>query len=598
MPGRKPAINFACIAVLGCALAPLLHIPANNSHLLGLAAKQVQTKQCLAARRTLGLVLAKDPNSAEAYNLLGICAASIGDYGAAQSAFQKSINLDSRSPAPHVNLGKLMLGMHNEHAALNQFKAALAIDPKALTQKSQSYEGFNLLGLCLMDEHRYDAARRAFMHCLWINPHYPPAHVNLGLALMALERNSEALQAFFSALTLQPEDPVVITNIGLIYARQGKFTAAVKYLRQAHGLAPDKTNVTAALAAADIECGRSGEAGVLIDDLARSGRLTAAMRVSLAASWLHRDEPERALPLVKGDSELTAWFCRAAFETAEVLFEKEQGVAALHLLEAIRGLRPPDSAYFALRGSAYYLLDRPKEASDSFQQAIRLDPSNVDDYFKLGMVFLKYHTYQPAISIFQSGLRSKPESATLWFGLGMSCYFASYTTEGERALRQAIGLDPNYAPTYIVLGDLLQQTGRFAEAAAVFQRAIHLQPDSFAPYYYFGGAAAHLGKGELNTAVTALRKAVRLNPMFAEAHYELGKGLAKEGQTSEAVKELRMSLELKPELAGSHYQLGRIFEKMGETALAQEQFRLFAAVSQKQHSHDLIRSLIVQIGKP
>jgi Flp pilus assembly protein TadD len=598
MPPRKPTVGFACIAILSFALTPLRHTVPETSGLLGLATKEVQAKDFLAALRHLRTLLATDPDSAEAYNLTGVCEVSLGDYAAAESAFQKSVSLDPHFPAAHVNLGELMLRMHKERAALTQFEAALAVDTNALTQDSQSYQGFNLVGLCLMDEHKYEAASRAFAHSLRINPHYAPAYANLGLALVALNDDSGALQTFFSALKLSPQDPVVISNIGLIYARQRKFADALTYLRQVYALTPNDTNVTAALAAAEIECGRSDEAEALIDDLARSGRLTSLMRASLAASWLQKNQAERALPLVEGNPELAARFYGLGCETAEALIEENHALAAVHLLEAIRVLRAPDAAYYALLGSAYYSLDRPKQASYNFQQAIRLDPSDTEDYFKLGMIFLKYHTYKPAIYVFQTALRSQPQSPKLWLGLGISCYFASNIAGGEQALRKAIRLAPDSAVAYVVLGDLLEQTGRFVEAAANFQQAIHLQPHSFAPYYYYGSVTARLGGEHLNKAIAGLRQAILLNPTFAEAHYELGKCLAEQGQTSEAVKELRASLELKPDLARSHYQLGRIFQKIGKTALARQQFRLFAAASEKQHSHDLIRRLIVQIGEP
>ena len=598
MPQRRSPAGFACIGILTLALAPLQQSVPKPSSLLGLAAKEAQAKDFLAALRHLRTLIAADPHSAEAYNLMGVCEVSLGNYAAAESAFRKSVSLDSHFAAAHKNLGELMLGMHKERAALTQFEAALAAEPNALTQDPQSYQGFNLLGLCLMDEHKYEAARRAFTHSLRINPKYTPAYANLGLAWVALNDDSDAIQTFFSALKLSPQDPIVISNIGLIYARQRKFADALTYLRQAHTLTPGDAKVAAALAAAEIECGRSDDAEALIDGLARSGRLTSSMRASLAASWLQKTQAERALPLVEGNPELAAQFYGLGYETAETLIEENHASAAVHLLGLIRVLRAPDAAYYALLGSAYYSLDRPKEASSNLQQAIRLDPSDTEDYFKLGMVFLKYHTYKPAIYIFQTALRSQPQSPKLWLGLGMSYYFASNIDRGEQALRQAIRLAPDSAVAYVVLGDLLQQTGRFVGAAANFQQAMHLQPHSFAPYYYYGSVTARLGGEHLNNAIAALRQAVLLNPTFAEAHYELGKCLADQGRTLDAVHELKTSLSLEPGLARSHYQLGKIFEKMGKTAQAREQFQLFAAASEKQHAHDLIRGLIVQIGEP
>jgi Tfp pilus assembly protein PilF len=91
----------------------------------------------LAALRRLHTLLAKDPDSAEAYNLMGFCEVSLGGYVAAQTAFEKSIHLDSYLVAARVNFGHLMLRMHKESAALKQFEAALAINPGILTRDAQ-----------------------------------------------------------------------------------------------------------------------------------------------------------------------------------------------------------------------------------------------------------------------------------------------------------------------------------------------------------------------------------------------------------------------------------------------------------------------------
>jgi Flp pilus assembly protein TadD len=360
MPERERA---TCIAILGFTLLALCQGIADTPGLLRLAAKQVQLKEFLAAQQSLRIVLAKDPNSAEAYNLLGISEMSLGDYVNALNAFQRSINLDSHLPATHVNLGTLMLHMHEERAALKEFESALALDANALTHDSGSYQGFNLFGLCLMNEHKYEAARLAFTHSLRINAGYAPAYANLGMVLMTLNRDSDALQAFFSALKLRPRDPVVVSNIGLIYARQRKFSEATVYLRQAHALNPNDPNVTAGLAAAEIERGRADEAESLIDGLSRTAHLTSSMRASLAASWLQKDQPEKAVRLVEGNAQLSVAFYRLGCEKANALLQETQALAAIRLLKAIRELRTPGSDYYSLLGSAYYTLDRPKEAS-------------------------------------------------------------------------------------------------------------------------------------------------------------------------------------------------------------------------------------------
>ena len=94
-----------------------------------------------------------------------------------------------------------------------------------------------------------------------------------------------------------------------------------------------------------------------------------------------------------------------------------------------------------------------------------------------------------------------------------------------------------------------------------------------------------------------LKKAIALNPSFAEAHYELGKALLQAGRINDSLAALKKSLDLKPDLAQSHYQLGQLYRKLGNPALASEHFRLFEATSKKEAPEDLIQRLDFQIEK-
>ena len=93
------------------------------------AAQQIESGM-LQVRRILSARFSViNPNSFVAYNLLGICQAQAGEIEAARKSFQKAIELNPALATAHVNLGKLLIRMHEEAAAIRQFKAAIAIDP-------------------------------------------------------------------------------------------------------------------------------------------------------------------------------------------------------------------------------------------------------------------------------------------------------------------------------------------------------------------------------------------------------------------------------------------------------------------------------------
>src|SRR4029077_9658992 len=123
---------------------------------------------------------------------------------------------------------------------------------------------------------------------------------------------------------------------------------------------------------------------------------------------------------------------------------------ARKILESIRDLQPPNAAFHDLLGSAYYAIDDPKKASQELQEAVRLEPADSEHYFKLGMVFLKHHTPDPAIYIYETAVKTRPDVPKLWLGLGLSYYSASRLEDAEPALRKALAIDPQYDVAYVV----------------------------------------------------------------------------------------------------------------------------------------------------
>jgi len=562
------------------------------------AAQHIERGNFVAAADLVRKVLASNPKSSGAYNLLGICLAQAGEFEGARKSFQKALELDPQLATAHVNLGRLLIRMREEAAAIQQFKAATAIDPEILVRDPASYPAFNIFGLCLMSDGKYEEAQRAFERAIHINPKYVPAHVNLGSALVALRHDDAALKEFLAAIAMQPNDLLALKNIGLIYGRQEKFDLAVKYLDSARMLAPRDQEISVALAGAEISSGRVEEARQVIAELARAGDLGPKSRKTLGLLWLDNGEPRKTVDLVRDDPGLAAQFYTIGYEKAETEFDAGRYQSARKILEAIRDLRAPDAAFHDLLGSAYYAIDDPKKASQEFQEAVRLEPADPEHYFKLGMVFLKHRTPDPAIYVYENALKSRPDVPKLWFGLGLSHYLASRLSEGEQALRKALALDPQYDAAYVVLGDLLEQSSRTADALDVFRKAMEMRPDLFFSYYYYGKLASKEGHENSADAIAKLRKAVSLNPNFPEARYELGKALVQAGQTSEAIQQLNKSLELNPELAQSHYQLARIYKKLDDQVRVSKHLRLFEETSKKAKPEDLIQRLEVQIEKP
>lgn len=113
---------------------------------------------------------------------------------------------------------------------------------------------------------------------------------------------------------------------------------------------------------------------------------------------------------------------------------------------------------------------------------------------------------------------------------------------------------------YHNLGNSLQESGRFDEAAIAYQNAIAQNPNFSWSYHGLGDVLQKLEQWE--EAVAAYRKAVELNPNFSWSYHNLGDVLLKLEQWEEAAVAYRCEIELNPDFCWSFCNLGDALTKL------------------------------------
>jgi tetratricopeptide (TPR) repeat protein len=96
--------------------------------------------------------------------------------------------------------------------------------------------------------------------------------------------------------------------------------------------------------------------------------------------------------------------------------------------------------------------------------------------------------------------------------------------------------------------------GRQDEAIAAYKEAIRLQPRYAAAHYNL--AIALCKKGLLDDAIAASKEAIRLQPEDTEAHNNLGTALHQKGLIDEAIAAYKEAIRLKPDFATAYFNLG------------------------------------------
>jgi tetratricopeptide (TPR) repeat protein len=378
--------------------------------------------------------------------------------------------------------------------------------------------------------------------------------------LIAEGDEAGALVELNTVLQTEPDNLFALGNVGLISARRGEFARAEQCLSRAHRIKPDDAKLALAL----------------LEVYARNGNKIGAERVATDI---------RARVKLQSAQALGA---------AQLLWRLGRMDAAAAMAESA----PMDTVEFHdLLGSIYYTKGDVKGASQEWQRSIQLAPNSAERYFRLGMLYLKYRTPSLATIIFGHGVAQVPGSPALWMGLGISQCLDEKLADAEQSLHKAIELNPRVADAYLLLGDILEQE-KPGEALEMFRRIMTAHPDLAVAHYYYGRLALQLNEGRIEDTVAILRKAVALEPGFADSHYELGRALETAGETDEAIRQFRECLQLDPKLFKAQYRLAILYKKRGESARSVAALKAFEQAQKSGNPETELKQLEYTIGQP
>ena len=122
------------------------------------------------------------------------------------------------------------------------------------------------------------------------------------------------------------------------------------------------------------------------------------------------------------------------------------------------------------------------KAIQDFQQALKIDPSNVIALGNLGSVYRQEKRWDDAKSTLERALQLSPDNPEANYSLGMVYAQLNDTEHAYEFLRKALAARPAYPEALNNLGILYVRTQRQAEAEKTFEEAIRVAPSFDQPY--------------------------------------------------------------------------------------------------------------------
>lgn len=189
-----------------------------------------------------------------------------------------------------------------------------------------------------------------------------------------------------------------------------------------------------------------------------------------------------------------------------------------------------------------------------------------------------------------------PKHSFSWKVLGAILKQTGRLAEALVANQKAIVINPQDVEAFNNLGNTLQDLSRLEEAEGIYRQAIVLKPDFSEAYTGLGNTLQKIGK--LEEAEVNHKQAIALKPGYPEAHNNLGVLQQELNRLEEAEVNYRKAIELKPEYAEAYYNLANTLQELIKSEDAEKNYRQAVALKPEYSAaYNNLGNTLVELGK-
>ena len=398
-------------------------------------------------------------------------------------------------------VGALAMTLH----AYQHYDAAARAYSRAHHLALECFDWLYLLGAVQFEQGEFDEAAKTFRSALQLRPGDLPAELRLAESLALIPQEGEAGAVYRNILARHDNCPQAWYGLGRVQAAQGDHAAAAESYQQALRVFP-------AYAAAQFAL-----AGVL----RRLGNKDEAERLLVAYAKAPTVSPSLDDPLFKRIHDLNR-------------------SAQVHLQ----------------RGAALDKLGKLEEAIGEHQEALAIDPDNLQAHINLISLYARSGDDVQAKQHFEAAIKLSPGRADAWDGYGM----------------------------------VLLREKNYVEAERAFIRALESNPDDAEAHEHLG--AIYEVQGQLDRAAGEFREAIASRPNYPLARFRLGRILANQEKYAEAIPQLLRALQPEDEQTATYqYALAATYARAGDRAHALEYLGAARLAAQARGQSQLLLSI-------
>ncbi len=214
-----------------------------------------------------------------------------------------------------------------------------------------------------------------------------------------------------------------------------------------------------------------------------------------------------------------------------------------------------------LRNQSHYA-----EASEKFLQAIRINPEFGDAYFQLGSSRLREGNTQEAIKAFIKLGQIEPQNQKAILAAADAYTSLELFEDAATLYYRVAHLNPDSFKIHYDLGYVLFRLNRFPEAIGELEKSQTLDPTNLLTQRLI--PSVYTAAGDADSAEKHLRTSIATNPRLADLHQDLADLLLRTGRASDAEQEYKTAITARPDDVSAHLGLAKLYRRTGKPSLA------------------------------
>lgn len=228
--------------------------------------------------------------------------------------------------------------------------------------------------------------------------------------------------------------------------------------------------------------------------------------------------------------------------------------------------------YAENRSAGWDYLDNKKygEAESFFRQLIKSRPDNAQGYLGLGRVYLEKNDPEEALKWFNQALKINPNDSAIYENIGGAYENKSDYGRAVEFYKKAIELKPDNINLYYKISFIYKKENNFKDAIKWSKEAIRINPESGRGYTSLGLVYEDMGR--FSEAIDCFKQAIKLDPSEDKSFIGIGNAYMRQGKYREAI-EWYEKVKHADGFICAHEGLGLAYRKLGQPSLAEENFQ-------------------------